>query len=351
MQNYYCWGGEFDLEAWLESEGFEVYSVSVGPISSNWDRAIETFYQIKGGQIDYGISHSAENGLIRKPENKNYRGFYPEWDADHPVHIIGHSMGGLTARMLEIQLTSEFKDEESQLLSNPNTGWIKSLTTLSTPHNGTSLAPIVVDTFPFVQKMATVIGSLQENSLLEKLYDFDLEQWDLDRRKGEKIVDYFKRLKNSPMRESNNFCSHDLSIAGAVEFNSIYKTDTDVHYFTYSTYATRKQKRSERHIPDDEMSWNLWSAGFAMGRSSKTDSTWYENDGVVNTISMLAPFSGNHGPEPKKIYDGTSVKGVWQNMGRLHLDHHKVVGHAHTSDEETILKNIYGTHCRILYDL
>ena len=37
-----------DLETELKSKGFDVYTVSVGPISPNWDRAIETFYQIKG---------------------------------------------------------------------------------------------------------------------------------------------------------------------------------------------------------------------------------------------------------------------------------------------------------------
>ena len=55
MPGYYYWGGRTDLEAMLQESGHEVYSVSVGPISSNFDRAIETFYQIKGGQLDYGI--------------------------------------------------------------------------------------------------------------------------------------------------------------------------------------------------------------------------------------------------------------------------------------------------------
>ena len=44
MAEYYYWGGRMDLETELKNAGFEVYAVSVGPISSNWDRAIETFY-------------------------------------------------------------------------------------------------------------------------------------------------------------------------------------------------------------------------------------------------------------------------------------------------------------------
>ena len=52
MAGYKYWGGEHDFQEYLDSFGYEVYTVSIGPISSNWDRAIETYYQIKGGQVD-----------------------------------------------------------------------------------------------------------------------------------------------------------------------------------------------------------------------------------------------------------------------------------------------------------
>ena len=31
------------------NEGFNIIEVSVGPVSSNWERAIEVYYQLKGG--------------------------------------------------------------------------------------------------------------------------------------------------------------------------------------------------------------------------------------------------------------------------------------------------------------
>ena len=43
MGNYYYWGGFTDLQEYLRSEGYNVHTISVGPISSNWDRAIELF--------------------------------------------------------------------------------------------------------------------------------------------------------------------------------------------------------------------------------------------------------------------------------------------------------------------
>ena len=66
-KNY--WGGENDIEKYLNDRGYQVYSVSLGPVSSTYDCAIETFYQIKGGQVDYGQEHSEKYKIIRKPED------------------------------------------------------------------------------------------------------------------------------------------------------------------------------------------------------------------------------------------------------------------------------------------
>ena len=65
--------------------------------------------------------------IIQYPEGKCYEGLYPQWDETNPIHIIGHSQGGLTARMLEYLLISQFDDESSSLLSKSHSGWIKVL--------------------------------------------------------------------------------------------------------------------------------------------------------------------------------------------------------------------------------
>ena len=76
MGEYYYWGGLTDLQEYLISEGFNVHTVSVGPISSNWDRAIEAFYQIKGGQVDYGLSHSLKYNITQNQNVKQYSLLY-----------------------------------------------------------------------------------------------------------------------------------------------------------------------------------------------------------------------------------------------------------------------------------
>ncbi len=351
MKGYYYWGGKTDLEQYLRDEGFEVYTVSVGPISSNWDRAVETFYQIKGGQVDYGIAHSKEYGLIRKPPVKNYPGLYPEWDADHPVHIIAHSMGGQTARMLEILLKETFHGEESHLLSGSHQGWIKSITTLSSPHDGTTLAPVLMDLFPFIQKTVVWLAGMQEGGSIESFYDFDLEQWGLERQDEESLSDYMRRLRESPLKSTHNFCAWDLSPEGAKQLNSRYRSDSQVYYFSYASYATKQKEGSPYHYPDDRMSWRFWSLALLMGRFMDVDSTWYENDGVVNTVSMWGPSTGEKGAEPLKDFDGVPVPGVWQKMEKLHMDHGTVIGHMANEDDKPFIKEIYRKQCELLYSL
>lgn len=351
MGDYNYWGGHTDLQQTLIDEGFEVYTVSVGPISSNWDRAIEAFYQIKGGKVDYGIAHSEEYGLIRSPEGKNYDGLYPQWDADHPVHIIGHSMGGQTARMLEYLLKATFPAEESMLLTSSNSGWIKSNTSISTPHNGTTLMPIVFNFFPFVQKMVVYLGGMQEDSFVEKYYDFDLEQWGLSRDEDESMKQYFRKIKASKLSESKNFCAWDLSLDGALSFNDLYETDSLTYYFSYATYATQKKDDSEFHRPDEMMNWRLWTSGYMMGKYLTSDTGWYENDGVVNTISMWGPIGSDLSAHTIADFNGTSIPGIWQKMGKIHNDHEEVIGHKLGKFDPTDMKNLFISHCQLLYSL
>jgi len=65
MGDYNYWGGNDDYVELFKSEGFNIIEVSVGPVSSNWERAIEVYYQLKGGQVDYGKFHSNQHGIIQ----------------------------------------------------------------------------------------------------------------------------------------------------------------------------------------------------------------------------------------------------------------------------------------------
>ena len=117
MGGYNYWGGKSNIADLLRQDGYNVFEVSVGPVSSNWERAVEAYTQLKGGQVDYGKGHSNKFGIIQKPEGKVYKGLDPKWGENNPIHIIGHSMGGQTARMLQYLLSSQiYEDDEFTVL-------------------------------------------------------------------------------------------------------------------------------------------------------------------------------------------------------------------------------------------
>lgn len=363
MAGYRYWGGKYDIEDYLRNNGFEVYTVSIGPVSSNWDRAVELFYQIKGGQVDYGKAHSSTFGIIQKPKEKNFPGLYPQWDSDNPVHLIGHSMGGQTSRMLLYQLTTVIHSdslgiipEESSLLGDSHAGWIHSITTISTPHDGTTLSNIVTSTAPFLQDfiaLASVVGN--------NFYSFDLDQWDFGKDKDEPWMTYFRKMRKHPAWQTRNICSWDASIEGARELNTFLTAEKNVYYFSFATSSTALDSATGFHVPENTTPFILRPYARNMGKKidywadgSATDSTWFENDGIVNTISMRSPTTGLLGPDPVVNYSANQdlQPGRWNFMGTIPVDHRKPVAHF-LSDTYTI-ENVYllfEDHCRLLYSI
>ncbi len=363
MNGYQYWGGHHNLAGYLDSLGYDVRIASIGPLSSNWDRAVELYYCIKGGQVDYGEMHSGRYSLERKPEGRVYPGLYPEWNQEHPVHLIGHSLGGQTVRMLQFLLANDFYldtgfsvPEESFLLGQVHTGWIKSITTVSTPHNGTTLTNILTKNMPFLQDLigvAAVTGS--------DFYNFDLDQWNFKKEPEEKWLDYFQRVRESSLWETRNTSVWDLSLDGSRDLNTGLMADPDIYYFSYATYSTHLDSATGYHVPDKGISLVYHGNARILGyktaywsNGQSTNSTWYENDGLVNTISMIAPGSGLNGPDPVAEYHENELllPGQWYFMGKYNFDHKQGVGHSLNKKRtwETV-REIYRKQCEILYKL
>ena len=86
---------------------------------------------------------------------------------------------------------------------------------------------------------------------------------------------------------------------------------------------------------------------------TSTDSTWYLNDGVVNTVSMFGPTTGSNGPDPiTEFRQGDLViPGQWYVMGNYEFDHSALIGHQMRKDEYSSLKKIYSDQLRLLWSL
>ncbi|KAI0698385.1 alpha/beta-hydrolase [Cerioporus squamosus] len=104
----------------------------VGPVSSLHDRACELFYSLVGGTVDYGEKHAEENVHGRFGHTHEV-GLYPGWSVDHPLHFLGHSLGGQTIIKLQWLLFIGFFGQKY----HPD--MILSVNTVSTPFRGTQL--------------------------------------------------------------------------------------------------------------------------------------------------------------------------------------------------------------------
>ncbi|SHG41589.1 triacylglycerol lipase [Thermosyntropha lipolytica DSM 11003] len=341
------WGGVYDIQEYLKSRGYEVYTVSIGPVSSNWDRACELYAQLVGGTVDYGAAHAAKYG--HKRYGRTYPGLIPDLGKIDPktgemkkVHLIGHSMGGQTIRTL-VQLLAEGCEEErnysqenvSPLFMGGN-NWVKSVTTISTPHDGTSLADYYYNdpkSVTWRQHLIGLIAStpLSDNSNLK--YDLKLDQWGLTYKKEESTYEYLKRIINSSFWMTNrDLANYDVSIEGAAELNSWVKAQPDVYYFSWATQATTKSRFSDYQVPIWSMYLEGWQSAYFMGSYTRNipgkipvTSEWWPNDGAVNVISQNGPKINSN--DRIINFDGNPVPGVWNFMGIMDtFDHRDIIG-------------------------
>ncbi len=344
LLGYNYWGGlALDIEKDLRKKKFSVFTASVGPISCNHDRACQLFYQIKGGQVDYGLPHTKEHP--HEQLGKSFLGFHPEWSEENPVHLIGHSMGGQTIRLLSELL------EQDYFKLGTNSRWLKSITTISAPHNGTTLATMI-DNFSGGYTERIIAALLAIAGTNWEVYDFDLGFWGFTPKKGESLSDFLGRVDDLMETNRKDFALYDLKPEGARELNEKIRHFEDIFYFSYGTeetYTSFFQPKYE--VPELGMNPFLWGfshyMGSYQGSSVSAHKDWWKNDGVINTISMKAPHNA------KAVdYNGTPQKAVWNYMGTIKSkDHLKVVGHYQGPFSGAWLEGFYADLAQMLSQL
>ncbi|UBV40640.1 YSIRK-targeted triacylglycerol lipase [Staphylococcus xylosus] len=309
------WGGKkYKVKEALEKAGYEVYEASISAVGSNYGRAVELYHFIKGGQVDYGAAHAAKYGHNRY--GKTYKGVMPNWEPGQKVHLIGHSMGGQTIRLLEQFLRfgnpEEIKYHEqhggtiSSLFEGQKDNMISSITTLATPHKGSQAADKLANK-DFIKNILNNVAKLGNNKITK--IDFGLSQWGFEQQPNETYIEYVNRLRDSPIWNTEDNAARDLTTFGAEDLNLKTSVNPNIVYTSFAGQATHKNSLGH-HAPNIGLFGLLNLTSNLIGKDSRED--WQENDGVVAVTSALSPT----GQPAKKVQDLTQAteKGVWQVM-------------------------------------
>lgn len=329
----------------LAPRGVEAYEATIAPFSSNWDRACELYACIKGGRVDYGAAHSAREGHARYGRTYE-KGLYPQWDADHPVDLIGYSMGAQTAKILASLLqygnAAERKadpDGCSGLFKGGQKTAVNSVTTVCGTNNGTTFADDIMNFVTLfsgsretTDRLAAAVlelwGVLFQGTGLTFLIDTRMDQWGLAREPGMTSVEYLSNVMQSNMWKSNDNAFYDMSTIGAKKLNATYKDNTNCYYFAYSAQASRAISDTNQHqIIDDNIYlgtlFNLAIGNIETETAYGWDDSYYANDGLVNTEFAKAPYNSRS----VTYYEGIRPRrGVWINMPTLYIDHFYAAG-------------------------
>lgn len=368
-----------NMLSYLSSEGYNVHSLSVGSVSSAWDRACEMYAQLEGLEVDYGQAHCNQANaeylalaqargestaeLTHSRYGRDYTGeaLYSEWSAENKINLVGHSFGGPTCRLF-ISLLAEgdpdeiawgqtqvaqyggsIEDYVSPLFLGGKVEWVNSLTTLASVLNGTTFISACDDETELLAQMCLGLANTIGISPINSIYDFQLEQFGITNVPGQSGEAYLSCVLQSDFLKGTDQAWYDLSIEGCSELNKRIQDYDNIYYFSYAGDATYQSVLTGYAYPNITMFPLFLPFSLRIGRYtndseyvlnpngstqignytySTITSSWTANDGMVNTISSRYPLTSAH-----KAYDSANIEpGIWQVKPDRELDHLQFCG-------------------------
>lgn len=337
----------------INAEGFECYAASVGPISSNWDRACELYAQLTGSGVDYGEAHAKLHGHDRYGRTYDEPMFEGWGQKDengliNKVNLIGHSFGGNTVRLL-LALLDEGAPEEveasgtdvSPLFLGGKGNWVNALITVCSPNNGSSLAYVIDDLhlIDLVLMVGYAWAGFFGRSMINGYFDFHLEQFGLtfipgENRSDDDPIHAIAKL----MATKKDNVAYDLSPDGTKELNDRIGIDDSTYYFSYPFVTTEAVPHLGTQVAIPSTLAILRPFAAMMGAYSENqatdyplDNSWLPNDGLVNVVSAKYPFD-----DPHIDYNPSNIqKGIWNVMPLSTGDHGNAIGIG-VSEEQTM---------------
>ncbi|KAH7110023.1 hypothetical protein B0J13DRAFT_489877 [Dactylonectria estremocensis] len=271
------WGGFEDLASALQIyTGVPVILPRIGPFSSNWERACELYCQLDNiynlGPVTgfdtpatspptpVGVDYGQYIPLPTPPPQHSTKqavllGMLPgawRWNSLNPVHMICHSQGGNTVRLL-IELLSGNHGPRHPGYFGGHLGnrqnFVKSVVTLGTPYLGTTITSVIFDHILRDVQVDEVISRLVVSASLNpnRFVDLQLDHWGFTPQPGETFLQMYNRLRVDIGNwwASDNNAVKDNGVAGIARMNRDFAPTVSAatYYFTMSFDATRPLPR------------------------------------------------------------------------------------------------------------
>ncbi|KAI9328345.1 Alpha/Beta hydrolase protein [Obelidium mucronatum] len=314
------WGGSTqNILHTLREKGHTIVAPSMGTLSSNWERACEAYAQLSGSLTDYGVARSQQFGHKRFGLNHAGKpplvpGFMQESNK-LKINLVGHSMGGTTARLLvhllkfgspqEMEACVQANAVCSPLFwTNKTQSYVNGVFSVSGVHQGSTYSDFLQSSelcLNFFKRMfLAMIGANNSNNL--KLYDIQLDHWGMERQSSsENIHQYFERLKKSKWANSKSNAMFDISVQALSDpLISFVQNSPDTTYFSINGIATSFDGRNAN--PTGDMLIFLVPTSVIIGSYSNSSlpiltqtyspMEWRQNDGLVMQASSRGPVSG-----------------------------------------------------------
>ncbi|MBR3766734.1 MAG: hypothetical protein IKL10_00660 [Clostridia bacterium] len=293
--------GDTNIVDILNEHGIETYEASVGPFSSAWDRACELFAQLTGTVVDYGEAHSKAHNHDRY--GYSYEGnalMGEEWNLDDPINIMGHSFGGPTVRLFASLMAYGNEDEIAVSGENVSPLFkgghknIHSVTTFSSPNDGTPIADFLVDAklIALIAFVGNFMGALFGDEVM--MWSLRLGHFGITARQDEERACFsLKAIKN--FYKANDNCGYDMTIDGAKELNAMIKLSPDTYYYSYTAIATEENRVGMQKLQTPSLfSFSSLILSLYEGRTVdgvKMTKEWAISDGIVPYASAKCPMN------------------------------------------------------------
>ena len=333
------WGASSgNLMDYLMMNGFECYAVSVGPVSSAWDRACEIYACLTGTTVDYGVAHSARHNH-RRFGRTYHKPLFKDFSPEKKIHLIGHSFGGTSVRAFAYLMAFGSEEERnatpegelSGLFAGGKADWICSCTTLCAPHNGSQLINLSeeIKLMPIVKRITLDwVSTVGRTALQSRIVDFHLEQFGANNTPEKLDLRDFFQVRRM-LKATTDSVQIDLMRQGANALNEWLNIVPSVYYYSYYFNCVSRAGRADQYrATDADFSFLRDMANLVLrhyrrdmlaGKMSLED---VAGDGLVHIASAMHPKD-----EPFKSFDRNNIeRGVWQVMPEQRGDHGTAIG-------------------------